>query len=91
MKKPGDDGLVNTIDDDGIEEQVTPGLDNVLGSEDDVHTRLTDFKRQIEITELDDADGNTYDDLRQIRVIIKYKVGGAWRQYTLTTYISSFS
>jgi hypothetical protein len=29
--------------------------------------------------------------LRQIKVIVKYKVAGFWRSYTLTTYVSSFS
>jgi hypothetical protein len=28
--------------------------------------------------------------LRQIKVIVRYKVDGAWRSYTLITYISSF-
>jgi prepilin-type N-terminal cleavage/methylation domain-containing protein len=91
MKAPGDDGLVNTADDDGLEEQVTPGLDNVLGTDDDVHTPLRDFKREIQITDLPHPDGGNYDDLRQLRVIIKYKVGSAWRTYTLSTYISSYS
>jgi prepilin-type N-terminal cleavage/methylation domain-containing protein len=91
MKAPGDDGLVNTDDDDGLEEMVTPGLDSVLGTDDDVHTPLRDFKREIQITDLPHPDGGVYDDLRQLRVIIKYKVGSAWRSYTLSTYISSYS
>ena len=79
MKSPGEDGLVNTDDDDGIEEQLTPGLDNVLGTDDDVHAPLKDYKREIQITDLPHPDGGTYDDLRQVRVIIRYKVGGTWR------------
>jgi prepilin-type N-terminal cleavage/methylation domain-containing protein len=92
MKAPGDDGLVNTDDDTGLEEQMTPGLDNVLGTSDDEHMPLRDYKREIQITDLPDPiAGGNYDDLRQLRVIIRYKVGGAWRTYTLSTYISSYS
>lgn len=91
MYKAGDDGLVNTADDAarGLEKQA--GNDNVIGTSDDIS--LTDFTREIQITNLF-ADGSltiVNPNLRQIKVIIKYKVGGAWRTYTLTTYISSFS
>jgi hypothetical protein len=92
MKSPGPDGLCNTDDDDGVEELLTPGLDNVLGTSDDEHTPLRDYKRQVEITDLPDpVAGGVYEDLRQLRVTIKYKVGGTWRTYTLSTYISSYS
>lgn len=92
MKSPGLDGLCNTDDDDGVEEMLTPGLDNVLGTSDDVHMPLTDYKRQVEITDIPDPiAGGNYQDLRQLRVIVRYKVGGTWRTYTLTTYISSYS
>jgi uncharacterized protein (TIGR02598 family) len=91
VRAAGDDGLVNTDDDEHIEEQVTPGLDGVLGTDDDVRTPLTDYKREIEITDLEDDDGAPYEDLRLLRVIVKYKIGGAWRTYTLTTYVSSYS
>ena len=92
MYKAGDDGLVNTADDAStglIETQA--GNDNVLGTADDI--ALTDFTREIQITNLF-ADGSltiVNPNLRQIKVIVKYKVGGNWRTYTLTTYISSFS
>ena len=91
MYRAGDDGLVNTADDviRGLEKQA--GNDNVLGTSDDI--ALTDFTREIQITNLF-ADGSltiVNPNLRQIKVIVKYKVGGNWRTYTLTTYISSFS
>ena len=91
MYRAGDDGLVNTADDAvrGLEKQA--GNDNLLGTSDDIP--LTDFTREIQITNLF-ADGSLVivnPNLRQIRVIVKYKVGGNWRTYTLTTYISSFS
>ena len=94
MYKAGADGLVNTADDatgitGGMEKQA--GNDNLIGTSDDI--ALTDFTREIQITNLF-ADGSltiVNPNLRQIKVIVKYKVGGNWRTYTLTTYISSFS
>jgi len=91
MYKAGLDGLINTADDvtAGLEQQA--GNDNVLGTSDDIP--LTDFTREIQISNLF-ADGSltiVNPNLRQIRVIIRYKVSGNWRTYTLTTYISSFS
>jgi hypothetical protein len=94
MNKPGLDGLVNTADDAtaGLEEQVSAGVDGILGNTDDVHTPLRDFTRKIAITNLLDAQGNVNPDLRQIQVTVRYKVGSTnWRTYTLTTYISSYS
>jgi hypothetical protein len=93
MKTAGVDGLVNTADDGGVPGTLEkmPGKDNILGTTDDVP--LTDYTREIEILDLF-ADGSTTvinQNLRQIKVIIKYKVAGIWRTYTLTTYISSFS
>jgi hypothetical protein len=85
LRNPGADGLVNTVDDTGVEEIVSPGIDGVLGTADDLRTPLTGFTREIEIRDLSGS-------LRQIRVIIEYPVGGATRrQYVLTTYISSYS
>jgi prepilin-type N-terminal cleavage/methylation domain-containing protein len=96
MYKAGPDGLVNTADDDdlgtaGLEK--LPGVDNILGTADDIP--LTDYTREIQITDLlmDYPAGTTAvnKNLRQIKVIVKYKAAGFWRTYTLTTYVSSFS
>jgi hypothetical protein len=90
MKVPGADGLVNTADDGpALEKQA--GKDNILGTADDVP--LTDYTREIQISNLfqDGSTTNVNPNLRQIRVIIRYKVAGIWRTYTMTTYISSFS
>ena len=93
---PGADGLANTADDAAAGLERLPGVDNVLGTADDV--LLKDFTREIQITDLlkdpTVADPNPTainPNLRQIKVIIKYKVAGFWRTYTLTTYVSSFS
>lgn len=88
---PGTDGLVNTPDDGSVERQRTAGLDGLLGTSDDALTPLTDFTREIQITDIVDANNVVNPNLRQIRVVITYKVGGWWRTYTLTTFISSFS
>ena len=91
MYAAGVDGLANTADDAAAGLEKLPGNDNILGTSDDV--TLTDYTREIQISDLF-MDGSTTvvnPNLRQITVIVKYKVSGYWRTYTLTTYISSFS
>jgi prepilin-type N-terminal cleavage/methylation domain-containing protein len=90
LRTAGPDGLVNTADDAGIEVTVAPGVDNILGTADDVSSPLTTFTRDIEITELLTA-GVPNPNLRQLRVTITYSVGASLRTYTLTTYVSSIS
>jgi Prokaryotic N-terminal methylation motif len=90
IKTIGDDGLVNTADDGGVETQLGPGPDGILGNSDDTSTPLTDYTRQIVISDLMDG-GVLNTTLRQITVIVTYKVNRATRTYTLTTYISSIS
>lgn len=84
LRDPGPDGLVNTADDGAIEELVTPGQDGLLGTEDDQRTPLTDFTREIEIRDLGP-------NLRQIRVILRYRTDGGEREYVLTTYVSAYA
>jgi type II secretory pathway pseudopilin PulG len=93
IKTPGLDGLINTADDGPYLEQMrAPGPDKLMGTSDDVLVPLTDYTREIQITDLMlDADPTKVNpNLRQIKVIVKYKVTGMWRTYTLTTYVSSF-
>ncbi len=94
VRTPGPDGLVNTADDGAIEVLRGPGVDGLLNTTDDTLTALAPelFQREITITPL------TFDDsvavnpnLRQIAVTVSYKVRNAWRTYTLTTYVSSYS
>jgi prepilin-type N-terminal cleavage/methylation domain-containing protein len=94
MTKPGVDGLVGTADDAsaGVEELRLPGPDGVLGNADDKRIPLSDFTREIEITDLlRDGTATINPDLRQIRVTIRYKVDGWWKNYTLTTYVSRYA
>jgi prepilin-type N-terminal cleavage/methylation domain-containing protein len=80
----GTDGLINTDDDGSVEEIVTPGEDGLLGTEDDFVVPLNNFTRELEICDLNN-------DLREIRVTIRYFVGQRQRDYRLRTFISSFS
>jgi type II secretory pathway pseudopilin PulG len=90
LRTPGVDGLVNTADDTGMEHQPGPGPDNILGNEDDIQTPLTNYTRQVVISELL-TNGVPNPTLRQIQVTVVYRVGQVDRNYTLTTYISSIS
>jgi len=114
LLQTGPDGLVNTADDGTgcspatlpspcYDAVVAPGADGILGNTDDVRTELRDFSREIQITELVPASPT----LRQIRVIMRYSVGGAPMPaacvagdgtplqqpgcYVVTTFVSSYS
>lgn len=91
LNMPGSDGLVNTADDAGVEETLAPGADNILGTQDDLRTPLDTYTRQIEISNILDAQGAVNPNLRQLRVTIGYRVGSSLRSYVLTTFISSIS
>jgi hypothetical protein len=75
IKDPGPDGLVNTGD-DGAEE-----------------FPIDLFTREINITDLivDDTEDTVDPNLRQVTIIVRYKVNSAWATYTVVTYISSYS
>jgi hypothetical protein len=94
IRTPGPDGLVNTADDGDLETLREPGPDGVLNSVDDILAPLGPdrFQREIAITPLT-LDGSTIvnQNLRQITVRVRYRAGGGWRVYTLTTFVSSYS
>jgi Tfp pilus assembly protein PilV len=77
LTTPGNDGLVNTIDDGPIETIVLP-----TGT-----ITLTGYTRKIAITTVPNEDGA----LRQITVTVTYTTGPSTRTYTMTTFISSYS
>jgi prepilin-type N-terminal cleavage/methylation domain-containing protein len=94
IRDPGPDGLVNTADDGDIEELRTPGADGLLDTADDVVTELGPelFQREIVIAPLNlDGSATVNPNLREIRVTVRYRVLGAWRTYTVTTYVSAYS
>ncbi len=92
LKIPGVDGLVNTADDGAVEAVRNAGPDGILNNGDDIITTLNDYTRQVTITPLNyDGTATVNPTLRQIQVVVRYKVGGVWNNYTITTYISSYS
>jgi type II secretory pathway pseudopilin PulG len=85
LKLAGPDGLVNTADDESTIEWVKyPGVDQKFGTSDDKTVTLSAYKRQITITD-------ESPELRRIVVKITYNTGTNLREYTLTTFISTFS
>ena len=89
MNLAGDDGLVNTADDAayGLESIRLPGKDQQLGNSDDQIIPLSNFTRQIVISDIAGENGQ----LRSIVVTIVYQNGGRTRTYVLTTYLSAYS
>ena len=76
IKNPGPDGLVNTADDLAQVDQLPSGL----------------FTREIDILPVNnDVGGGVNSQLREVRVIVRYRLNQVWRTYTLVTYISSYS
>ncbi len=82
------DGLVGTVADAGqpAEYVLTPGPDGKLGTADDVKMPLTEFTRQITITNI-----ATNPNLRTIQIQVFYNTGRFQRTYTMNTYISAFN
>jgi hypothetical protein len=84
---PGADGLLGTVDDDSTKPDtivIGPGPDGVLGTADDQVIVLNMFTREIQIQDIGP-------NLRQVTVIIQYRVGRLQRQFTMVSYISSFA
>jgi type II secretory pathway pseudopilin PulG len=82
------DGLVGTVADSAQPPEyiLTPGPDQKLGTADDVQLPLTEFTRQITITDVA-GDAN----LRTIQIQVFYNTGRFKRTYTMNTYISAFN
>jgi len=98
LRNAGADGLVNTADDDGVEEAVSPGPDNVLGTDDDIVMPLEGYTREIVISEIV-TNGVSNPNLRRLQIRVRYGkmvrnpdgVMQPDRVYELTTYVSSIS
>lgn len=99
----GPDGLVNTADDAtfaatgpcpaGPECVVMPGPDGILGTADDTAMSLANFRRQIQINSVLEADGVTIDpNLKQIVVTVTYTTGTSPspHSYTIDALISAY-
>jgi type II secretory pathway pseudopilin PulG len=86
LNDPGNDGLVNTIDDGPLQSMRLPGPDNILGTADDVIVPLTKWRREIQI-----RDYPAMLNLRTLTVIVTYTSGRLKRTYRLSTLISQYS
>jgi len=71
-----------------------PGNDGLVNTADDgaIEIPEAEFTREIDINPLNfDGQATVNPNLREVRVIVRYKVHGGWREYVMTTYISSYS
>lgn len=84
VREPGADGLSNTADDGAVAAVIKPGPDGLLGTADDESVPLFGFTREVEIRDLTP-------NLRQVRVIMRYRTPQGQAQYVLTTYISAYA
>jgi prepilin-type N-terminal cleavage/methylation domain-containing protein len=91
LRSPGPDGLVQTADDSDVEVSRGAGPDGILGNDDDTETNLDNYTRQIEITDVVGANGQTNPNLRRLTVTIGFRVGTSQRTYRLTTFVSAIS
>jgi hypothetical protein len=76
--------LVNTADDGAAEVETLAGPDGIIGTGDDQVFALDTFTREVLITDIGP-------NLRQVQVLIRYRVGHLNRQYDLVAFISSFA
>jgi prepilin-type N-terminal cleavage/methylation domain-containing protein len=78
----------------GAQPVKTPGDDGLVNTADDGDDELSPamFTREILITPLNiDGTATVNPNLRQVQVIVRYKVLNAWQSYSVITYISSYS
>ena len=88
LHTPGNDGLVNTADDDAaIETILLPGKDQTLYTADDMTVTLGQYTREISIRDVANENGQ----LRSVTVTITYQNGPTKRTYVLNTFISAYS
>lgn len=93
IENMGVDGIPNTADDSGPVETISyPGPDGKLGTADDVTVSLTNYKRQITITQLTLPADTTIDpDIVRIDIDVQYVVRNVTKTVRVTSYVSRFS
>ena len=95
MLQPGPDGLVGTAVDTGSPNEVIVIGPNSAGQIGTTTDRTVDLNpwmtRTIDIEPVLDTAGNNEPNVRSITVTISYHVGKMQRNYTLISYISSFT
>jgi prepilin-type N-terminal cleavage/methylation domain-containing protein len=91
---PGADGIIGTADDAAAGPQVLtmPGPDGIYGTADDVQLPLSNYQRQIQITQATDQFGNPIPTLDIVTVTIQYTNPQLRipQNYVLTTYVSQY-
>jgi type II secretory pathway pseudopilin PulG len=93
LKDAGPDGLDGTADDVPAATLTVPGPSGVVtgSAPPDVQIVLSNFKRQILITNVNNADGSPNSNLRQITVTVQYPTSvNKQRSYTVQALISSY-
>lgn len=79
---------------DGNQAIKSPGIDGLVNTADDGAAQISagEFTRAIVISPLNyDGTATLNPNLREVRVVVRYKVAEVWQSYVLTTYISSYS
>lgn len=93
VNQAGPDAIIGTADDSGAAPQTLtlPGPDGVVGTSDDVTVSLTNFRRQIAITDVTSG-GATVANLRNITVTIQYTTPRSRfpKQYVLSGFVSQY-
>jgi prepilin-type N-terminal cleavage/methylation domain-containing protein len=92
---PAGDGILGTADDVTGAQYVTitePGPDGIYGTSDDISLPLSNYRRQIQIQPVTDANGNVVPSLRAINVTIQYNTPRTRvpKTYSLSSFISQF-
>jgi prepilin-type N-terminal cleavage/methylation domain-containing protein len=105
VKCAGPDGIVGTADDascltasgatcpnGGVKCLDEAGPDGIMGTADDVILSLSDYNRQIAITQLLDGNGNPIQTLNQVAVTIQYTVpsSSVVKTYVINEYVSEY-
>lgn len=82
----GEDGLINTAgdEDEPLETIRHLGPDGVRGTEDDWVQEFSQFTRELWICDHSNS-------LREVRVIVRYRIGAIERTYRLTSFVSNYS
>jgi type II secretory pathway pseudopilin PulG len=93
LTDPGPDGLEDTADDVSPTPIILPGsTGSVTGSNPSTVTiSLANFQRQIQINNVNDANGNPVNNLRQVIVTVQYPTAnGKQRSYTVQALVSAY-
>lgn len=89
----GANGIPGTGEDTTtLDRFILPGPDGIIGTADDVIVPLTNYQRQILISNVYNTDGSLNTDIRKIAVTIRVTSGArGTHDYTVTGFISRFN